>query len=442
MTVLRLYRIAIFLLCMLPVLLIHTAAHAFSVDEIRFGAHPDKTRLVFDLSEPRDFRTFTLADPYRLVLDLPDFTWRVGALPHNPNAGITAVRHGNLEAGISRIVFDLNRPITIQSAFIIPKQDGKPDRLVIDIASASGAEFSQNAGKTFGTLSLGQGNLAAQIPQSPPPSQSGNLLNNSAYSATRISPPNQPPPEAAPPQPATKPSIVLNKKPLVVIDPGHGGVDPGTVGANGQYEKHVVLALSQALKEELEGTGRYRVLMTRDNDIFIKLGDRVKFARDHGADLFISVHADSMPKPGVSGASFYTLSDKSSDEHTAKLAARENKADLIAGIDLSVEDEDVANILVNLAMRDTMNQSKYFANTLVDTFHTDGLKLLDRTHRYAGFAVLKAPDVPSVLIEAGFMSNKEEANRLSTPAHRKLFARSVRGGIDAYFRTVAENDRS
>ncbi len=412
----RFYKIAMLCLCML---IMHTPAHALSVDEIRFGAHPDKTRLVFDLSETSDFRAFTLSDPYRLVVDLPDFTWRVGTLPHNASAGITAVRHGNLEAGIARIVFDLDRPVTVQNAFILPRQGEKPDRLVIDIARASGAEFSNGTGQIFGTLSLNPVNLA-----------SAQSYNDDRTAGSK---PNYATPKA-------KPS--MSKKPLIVIDPGHGGVDPGAIGADGNYEKHVVLGLAKALKDELEGTGRYRVMMTRDSDIFIKLGDRVKFARNNGADLFVSVHADSMPKPNVKGASFYTLSDKASDAQTAKLAARENKADLIAGIDLSVEDEEVANILVNLAMRDTMNQSKYFANTLVSTFNTGGLNLLEKTHRYAGFAVLKAPDIPSVLIEAGFMSNRDEAQTLATPAHKKRFARSVRDGIDAYFKTVADNERS
>jgi N-acetylmuramoyl-L-alanine amidase len=191
----------------------------------------------------------------------------------------------------------------------------------------------------------------------------------------------------------------------------------------------------------LENTGRYRVSLTRDKDIFIKLRDRVTIAREKQADLFISFHADSIEKGGVSGVSIYTLSEKASDAQSAKLAAQENRADLIAGIDLTVEDEDVANILVDLAMRDTMNQSNFFANKLVQNFKADSVKLLDSPHRSAGFAVLKAPDIPSVLIEAGFMSNKKEVEMLSSPSHRKKIAGSVRDAIEAYFEQVRKNQR-
>jgi N-acetylmuramoyl-L-alanine amidase len=203
----------------------------------------------------------------------------------------------------------------------------------------------------------------------------------------------------------------------------------------------VVLALAKELKKQLEASGQYRVKLSRENDHFIKLTDRVKFAREHSGDLFISLHADSMPDKNVSGASVYTLSEKASDAQTARLAARENKADLIAGIDLNVEDKDVANILVDLAMRDTMNQSKFFANTLVQNLKSSNVRVLENTHRYAGFAVLKAPDIPSVLIEAGFMSNKKEADMLNSHAHRKNLAAALKQGIDRYFDQVRKNQR-
>lgn len=406
------FAISVLLLCC-----ISTASYALSVNDIRFGTHPEKTRLVFDLSQSTDFRAFVLSDPYRLVIDLPSFDWRVKTLPQNSKAGISGVRHGNLEAGISRIVFDLNRAINVESAFVLPAGSGKPNRLVIDITNASAAEFAKNKGKSFGTLELGKSYLKKPISKP----RTASLGNNV-------------------PSPSVKPRT--QKKPLVIIDAGHGGVDPGAIGANGVYEKHVALALAKELKQQLLNTGQYRVKMTRETDVFIKLSDRVRFARRHGGDLFMSIHADSLPRPNVRGASVYTLSDKASDKQTARLAARENKADLIAGIDLNVEDKEVANILVDLAMRDTMNQSKYFANTLVEELNADGIKLLTKPHRYAGFAVLKAPDIPSVLVEAGFMSNRSEANKLNTSQHRRKIAKALKDGIDAYFKTVAENERS
>lgn len=400
-----------------------TQAFALSVNDVRFGAHPDKTRLVFDLSASSDFRAFTLADPYRLVVDLPTFDWRAGTVPFNAASGVTGVRHGNLEAGISRIVFDLNRPINIETAFVLPSGSGLPDRLVIDITNTDTASFSRTQGQSFGTLELNGGMLRAPSDE---PRTASLSNNNSGF-----------------PTPQSKPkATVFTKKPLVIVDAGHGGVDPGAIGANGVHEKIVTLALAKELKRQLEASGRYQVKLTRETDTFVKLYDRVKFARAHGGDLFVSIHADSIGKSHIHGASVYTLSDKASDAQTAKLAARENKADLIAGIDLNTEDQEVANILVDLAMRDTMNQSKFFANTLVDELRLGGISILEKPHRYAGFAVLKAPDIPSILVEVGFMSNPDEARRLTTDVYRQKIARSLMQGINSYFNTVAENERS
>lgn len=386
------------------------SAHALDVNSVRFGLYQDKTRLVLDLSEKADFRAFVLSDPYRMVIDLPSFEWKAGDVTGPQNAGVSATRHGNLKPGISRIVFDLNRAVSIQKAFTLPAGGGKPDRLVIDFSNVSTSLFEQVKNKTHGTLDPNK----------------GQSTTNAAYTPA----PKPPPPGSAKAQ-----------KPLVIIDPGHGGIDPGAIGANGAHEKTVALALAKALKSRLESSGDYRVKMTRESDIFIKLSDRVKFARKHQGDLFVSIHADSLRNPKVRGASVYTLSEKASDAQTARLAARENKADLIAGIDLNVEDKDVANILMDLAMRETSNQSKFFANTLVDSFKAQSVKILQRPHRSAGFAVLKAPDIPSVLVEAGFMSNRKEADMLNTPAHRKKISTALKSGIDRYFEQVRKNQR-
>ena len=261
-------------------LLITAPAHALNIENVRFGEYSDKIRLVLDLDQTTTFRTFVLSDPYRMVIDLPSFSWKAGEVQEPQTAGITATRQGNLEPGISRIVFDLNRPVAIQNAFVLKRSNGKKDRLVIDFANVSQSIFNTTKSKIFGTLK----------------------------SPTVASKP-QPPVSTAP-----KPK---GQKPLIIVDPGHGGVDPGAIGANGVYEKHVALKLSKALRDQLVASGKYRVKLTRDNDRFIKLGNRVKFARDHGGDLFISVHADSLRNPKVSGASVYTLSEKASDKQTA-----------------------------------------------------------------------------------------------------------------------------
>jgi N-acetylmuramoyl-L-alanine amidase len=229
---------------------------------------------------------------------------------------------------------------------------------------------------------------------------------------------------------------------VVVIDPGHGGQDPGALAAGGIYEKTVTLAAAKQLKQKLEESGRYQVFLTRDRDVFVKLGDRVKIARKHKADLFVSIHADSIDKSDVRGMSIYTLSNTASDSQTEKLAARENKADLIGGVDLSHEDKDVANILIDLVMRDTMNQSKFFANTIVTQMNKAGVKTLERPHRFAGFAVLKAADIPSVLIEIGFMSNPKEARALNSPEYRHKITKAIQAGVDAYFDKVQKNNKN
>ena len=385
-------------------------ALALNVNDIRFGVHSDKARLVLDLSKVVKFRVFVLSDPYRLVLDLPSFQWNAGAISRPAGTNITAVRHGNLQPGISRIVFDLNSTIFISSVFTLSKQIGKPNRLVIDYTKISTSHFKQVQQKTYGTLN--ENNLSKQHSQA-------------AYAV---------------PQPIT-PTTKMKEKPLIVIDPGHGGIDPGAIGINKILEKDVVLALGKELKKQLKATGQYRVRLTRNTDRFIKLRNRVKFARDLNADLFISLHADSIRKKNVRGASFYTLSEKASDKQTARLAANENKSDIIAGVDLSMEDKEVASILVDLTMRDTTNQAKFCANKLLNSFISKNVHILDNAHRHAGFAVLKAPDIPSVLVEAGFMSNRKEAKMLNTSSYHKKISSALVKGINEYFAQIRKNQR-
>ncbi len=408
------------LIITLAILILPSTSHALSLSDVRVGVHPDKTRLVFDLSEISDFRIFTLSNPYRIVIDMPSLNWQAGSVSPQNDANILAVRHGALNTVTSRIVIDLSQPVAVRSAFALPAAPNKSNRLVVDYQSVDANTFQQNKNQIYGTLDVDNSSIIAS-----------NRNNNSNISTLN--------PRAAPaPVRAPKP---VYKKPIIVIDPGHGGNDPGAVGPNKILEKNVVLALAKALKAELEAEGRYKVYMTRSTDHYIKLSNRVKFARGKGADLFISLHADSINKSHIKGASVYTLSEKASDAQTAKLAARENQSDIIAGIDLNIEDDDVAGILVDLAMRDTMNQSKFFAARIVDSYKHYNMRMLENAHRHAGFAVLKAPDVPSVLIEAGFMSNRNEAKRLNTANEHKKISRTLKDGIDRYFEQVRKNQR-
>lgn len=240
-------------------------------------------------------------------------------------------------------------------------------------------------------------------------------------------------PARAAPEPALQGRSPRSEgKAVVVIDPGHGGVDPGALGVSGIYEKHITLAMARELKAQLEKGGRYKVHLTRDRDVFIRLRERVAIARQYGADLFISLHADSVANPQLAGLSVYTLSQTASDGEAQTLADKENKADLIAGIDLSHESADVANILIDLAQRETMNRSAGFAGGVVTELGRE-TTLLGNTHRFAGFAVLKAPDVPSILVELGYLSNPTEEKLLRQPDYRLKLAKGIARAIDRHF---------
>jgi len=229
----------------------------------------------------------------------------------------------------------------------------------------------------------------------------------------------------------------VQKPHLVVLDPGHGGVDPGAIGLSGVYEKDIALATAHEVARLLEATRRYRVVLTRSDDDFIALQDRVAFAHTAGGELFLSIHADALPNSSTRGASVYTLSEKASNREAAELAARENKADLIAGIDLSRHEPVVSEILFDLARRQTNNLSIRLARGLVAELGHD-VRLLDNSHRSAGFAVLKAPDIPSALIELGCLSNKEEDRLLREPSYQRKLATGVVRSINDYFEFVAK----
>lgn len=219
---------------------------------------------------------------------------------------------------------------------------------------------------------------------------------------------------------------------MIVLDPGHGGQDPGAIGTGNVYEKDLTLAMAREMRQLLESTGRYKVILTRDDDSFVRLRDRVAEARHAGAELFVSLHADSIANPQVRGMSIYTLSDKASDREAEMLAAKENRADAIGGIDLSHENDEVASILIDLAQRDTRNHSRRFARLVL---HESGreIKLLPQPDRSAGFAVLTAADVPSVLIEMGYLSSAQDVAMLSQPRQRLKLAQALVRAIDGFF---------
>jgi N-acetylmuramoyl-L-alanine amidase len=219
-----------------------------------------------------------------------------------------------------------------------------------------------------------------------------------------------------------------------VLDPGHGGIDTGTKGPAGEEEKDIVLNFAQRLRDRIEKTGKYRVLMTRSDDTFVPLGNRVRIARDAGAALFVSIHADSLPRGegDAQGASIYTLSETATDTEAARLAEKENRADVIAGVDLKSEPDDVAGILIDLAERETKSLSVQFAHKLAGE-----MKAVTRLHKTAlksaGFRVLRAPDVPSALVELGYVSNRQDLQSLLSETWRNRTADSIAQAIDGYF---------
>jgi N-acetylmuramoyl-L-alanine amidase len=228
---------------------------------------------------------------------------------------------------------------------------------------------------------------------------------------------------------AAKPIVRVR---TIALDPGHGGLDPGALGVVGTQEKSVVFKVARELQAQLQLGGRYKVMLTRGGDTFVPLRERVARAQEAKADLFLSIHADSHPDPYVRGASVYTLSEEASDREAAALAARENHADA-SGPRMAAAPDPVTKTLVAMTQRGTGNDSRRFADTIVNTFGKGGIRLLPHTHREAGFAVLTSPDIPACLVELGYLSNPQDEKLLTVYQHQMALARSLRGSVDAYF---------
>jgi N-acetylmuramoyl-L-alanine amidase len=241
------------------------------------------------------------------------------------------------------------------------------------------------------------------------------------------------PAKKSPGKSLAKPTPPFRPK-LIALDPGHGGRDPGALGVRGTQEKGVVWAIAGELKQQLMAGGRYRVMLTRAGDSYVALRERVARAQALKADLFLSIHADSHPDPGVRGASVYTLSEEATDREAAALAARENRADkVVSGVALANQSDTVAAALVAMSQRGTLNDSCRLADTIVSTFGQNGVRLLPRTHRKAGFAVLTSPDIPAALVELGYLSNVQDEKLLTVRQHQLALARALRASIDAHF---------
>ncbi len=351
---------------------------------VRLLVHFDREPLV---------RWFLLRAPHRLVIDLPEAAFVIEPESLKPRGLVREVRYGHLDAGRSRMIVGGKGPFKVEAFDVLKNETSEGYRLVVDIVVASEQEFEQ-------ALLL----------------QADKTGSTAAPKNDRLGEPG----EAAVP-----------KRFTIVLDAGHGGIDGGAAGLTGTVEKDITLAFANELKEKLEQEGRYNIVMTREKDEFLRLDERVRIARQAAADLFISVHADTIRAQGVNGATVYTVSDRASDEDARALAERENLADQVAGIAVSDENRDVADILTDLVRRETHSFSLRFARTLVGELSTQ-IEMIKNPHRSAGFRVLRAPDVPSVLVELGYLSDAGDEMRLKDPEWRKKAIGSICGAIGAF----------
>ena len=377
------------------------AAQGFPIaTDARVAGDAKHSRFVVDLSRKIDVRAFTLGDPFRVVVDLPQVTFQLPARAGEQGRGLVkAFRFGLVMAGGSRIVIDTSGPVLVEKAFVLDPADGQPARLVIELAAVDRETFMR----------------AAAIDNRPRPAETTRKADR-------------------------EPANGGDPRPVIVIDPGHGGIDAGTRAGGGDPEKNIVLDFSLMLRDKLEKSGKYRVVMTRTDDTFVELAERVRIARSRKAQLFVSIHCDALARGegDAQGATIYTLSDTASDAAAARLADAENKADVISGVDLSSEPDGIADILIDLAQRETRNFSSHFARIVVGEFKNT-TRLHKQPLKSAGFRVLKAPDVPSVLLELGYVSNRGDLKHLTSDAWRQRAGDALVTAVDGFFKARVAN---
>jgi N-acetylmuramoyl-L-alanine amidase len=457
------------------VLILPTAAFATAdVVNIRLGVHDDRTRVVLDLSAPVGYRVEPQADPHRVVVALDGAGFRLtGVEPPTGKGLIKAIRIEQGTGAGGRLILELAEPARVAQSQALLASGSAPARIFIDLQSGGADEIAAAIGRNPALPAI-----VDEPKPNPVATAAAPLMVADDAKADRMMAPEMPVQIASTeavalpdvgataaanadwPLPPTKPddaddeglsgtevavvtvpAVVPPGQPVagndariptIVLDPGHGGKDPGAIGANGTMEKDVNLQMAKQLKALLEANGRYKVVLTRTDDRLLPLRQRIDIARAAKADLFISMHADHNEKTDLRGASVYTLSETASDAEAAAVAARENKDGVITGVDLTTQSAMVTSILIDLAQRETKNLSVRFASLLTNQLGERTLVLRD-SHRFAGFVVLKALDVPSVLLELGYLSNPDDEAALSSKRHRRVVAKAIRDAIDRYF---------
>lgn len=361
------------------------------IKNIRNSDLSDYSRFVIELDGNSVYEAFELNNPPRIVIDIAKARWQADEFKATEKSRINNVRHSQKKTGV-RIVLDANQPLKIKKHFALDKTEEQNYRLVFD--------FEPVVDELDAFLN----------PVIPTPVTRSVAIQPQA------------------PTPVPK----VQRKPLIVIDAGHGGHDPGTIGRRGTREKDITLSYSKELRDELLRTGRYRVYMTRDYDKYIKLRERVQKGRNVKGDLFISIHANAHKNSKTEGFSVYSLSETASDKEAAALARKENKAGLINGVDLHEAEDDITALLIDMTQRETKNLSASFAETLVSKAEHE-VKLLRNPHRFAGFRVLTGADIPSVLIELGYLTNRREEKLLKSKNYKNKLAKTIVKAIDIHF---------
>ena len=427
----RVHRLVLGILSALLVTLAAPAVRAETLPvatDLRFGEHEKWTRVVIDFDRQVAFTARAEVDPSRLELDLGPVDWRLGPDSGKPLRGmVRAYELGAGSDGGARLTVALSRPARVVSAFVLaPNRDNTNYRVVVDLAALRPGDLAPAAAPPVAAAAPTDAGAPAEadrpdLPRPDAPVPSSRPVEFAALPAT-----------ATHLDGTAGPTYGGRELPVIVLDPGHGGVDPGATSVDGRYEKDLVLDMARELERRIERSGRYRVVLTRDGDEFIALRDRIAKARHLGGDAFISLHADSLRLADTRGASIYTLSEQASDAEAAKFAAQENKADILTGADLSQHDAVVATILIDLAQRDTNNKSIALADAMAEEL-ARVTSLVKRHRRFAGFAVLKSPDVPSVLLELGYLSNPDDARNLAQRNYRAKLGQAIVRSLDRYF---------
>ncbi len=408
-----------------------------NIINIRLSTIDNNERIVFDFDSQTTFNAFILMKPNRLVVDFKNTSRNVKAPDVKTDKVIDAIRVGKFSDTDTRLVFDLNAKSKILKSFYLkPSSDNKNHRIVIDLEfDKKDLENEDLIGKLIEENNLYSvepeilNEIINEILKQPIEASKTNLSQKNI----NTKPQNLQSVVKKPTEATYNISRPQMRKPRIIIDAGHGGKDPGAIGRNGTKEKILTLLYAKSLKEALDNTGKYKVYLTRSQDYFIELRERTSMARRYKGDLFISIHADSSPNKNARGLSIYTLSQTASDTRTAQLAQKENKADIIGGLNLYGEYQDTINTLVDISRQQSMNDSKKFAKILEKELINRNVNGNGEIKKFGNFAVLTSADMPSILLEIGFLSNKTDERMIRSFGYKTKVVNSLLSAINKYF---------